>query len=57
MKRPASEVRFDPREQEKWALTRPMFPDGVNPRPPMRPAHMSDKMSPYKFGITITLSE
>lgn len=31
---------------------KPMFPDGVRPSPPTSPAHISDKMSPYKFGIT-----
>lgn len=32
----------------------PIFPDGVSPNPPTKPAHMSDKISPYKFGITST---
>lgn len=41
---------------EHQELTRPMLPDGVRPNPPMRPAHMSDKMSPYKLGITMTRS-
>jgi hypothetical protein len=36
--------------------TFPMLPDGVRPRPPIRPAHMSDRMSPYKLGMTMTLS-
>jgi hypothetical protein len=27
-------------------LTRPMLPDGVRPRPPIKPAHISDKISP-----------
>jgi hypothetical protein len=31
-----------------------MFPDGVRPRPPMRPAQRSLMMSPYRLGITIT---
>ncbi|KAH3673963.1 hypothetical protein OGATHE_001943 [Ogataea polymorpha] len=31
-----------------------MLPDGVNPRPPMRPEDRSDIMSPYKLGITMT---
>lgn len=28
------------------AHTLPMLPDGVRPKPPIRPAHMSDKISP-----------
>ena len=51
------EISYSPRGQAKRTLTLPMFPDGVRPKPPMRPAHMSDKMSPYKFGITMTRSE
>lgn len=45
----ASYVYISPR-------TRPMLPEGVKPSPPMRPAHMSDRISPYKLGITITRS-
>lgn len=45
------------KQREIQLLTRPMLPDGVNPNPPIRPAHMSDKMSPYKLGITMTRSE
>jgi len=36
------------------APLRPMLPLGVRPRPPTRPAHISDKMSPYRFGMTST---
>ena len=32
----------------------PMLPDGVRPRPPMRPAHRSEMMSPYRLGMTST---
>ena len=38
-------------------LTRPMLPEGVRPRPPINPAHISDRMSPYKLGMTMTRSE
>ena len=30
-----------------------MLPDGVRPSPPMRPAHRSEMMSPYRLGMTI----
>lgn len=33
---------------------RPIFPLGVRPSPPTSPAHMSDKISPYRLGITKT---
>lgn len=33
-----------------------MFPDGVSPRPPIRPAQRSEIISPYKLGRTITSS-
>merc|ERR1719347_2558771 len=32
----------------------PMFPLGVSPRPPINPAHRSDRISPYRLGITST---
>ena len=31
-----------------------MFMEGVRPRPPTRPAHRSEMMSPYRLGITST---
>ena len=37
--------------------TLPIFPEGVKPSPPINPAHISDKISPYRLGITITRSE
>jgi hypothetical protein len=40
----------------KMEASFPMFPDGVRPRPPMRPAERSDRISPYKLGITMTVS-
>jgi len=32
----------------------PIFPLGVKPRPPIKPAHKSLKISPYKLGMTST---
>jgi len=40
----------------KMEASFPMFPDGVRPRPPMRPAERSDRISPYKLGMTMTVS-
>jgi hypothetical protein len=33
-----------------------MLPEGVRPRPPMRPAERSERMSPYRLGMTMTVS-
>ena len=35
-----------------YAWRSPMLADGVSPSPPMRPAHRSEMISPYKLGIT-----
>merc|ERR1712128_34676 len=32
----------------------PMLPDGVKPRPPIKPAPKSERISPYKLGMTRT---
>ena len=42
------------RPTSKIAPSVPIFPDGVSPRPPINPAQRSDKMSPYRLGITRT---
>ena len=36
----------DPWTASKIEASLPMLPDGVSPSPPMRPAHMSERMSP-----------
>jgi hypothetical protein len=33
-----------------------MLPEGVSPNPPIKPAHMSERISPYRLGMTITRS-
>jgi len=38
------------------AASVPMFPLGVRPKPPMRPAHRSLTISPYRLGITCPLT-
>ena len=39
---------------EKPETTIDDLPDGVKPRPPISPAQRSDKISPYRLGITST---
>nr|POE60658.1 hypothetical protein CFP56_77607 [Quercus suber] len=46
----------DPCTASKMEHSLPMFAEGVRPRPPIRPAHMSERMSPYRLGMTRTLS-
>jgi hypothetical protein len=46
----------DPWTASKMEASFPMLPEGVRPRPPIKPAHMSDKISPYKLGMTMTVS-
>ena len=40
--------------KSKVSKEKHVLPEGVNPRPPIRPAQRSDNISPYKFGITNT---
>src|SRR6266702_5878051 len=37
-------------------LAFPMLPEGVSPNPPIKPAHMSERISPYRLGMTMTRS-
>lgn len=46
----------EPWTASKMEASLPMFPEGVNPSPPMSPAHMSERISPYRLGMTITVS-
>ena len=46
----------DPWTASKMEASFPMLPDGVNPSPPINPAHMSERISPYKLGMTMTVS-
>jgi hypothetical protein len=34
----------------------PMLPEGVKPRPPIKPADKSERISPYRLGMTMTVS-
>ena len=42
--------------RQNRALALPMLPEGVSPNPPIKPAHMSERISPYRLGMTITRS-
>ena len=45
-------IGFQFTDSNRATPSAPIFPDGVKPRPPINPAPRSDKISPYKLGIT-----
>ena len=46
----------DPCTASKIAISSPILAPGATPSPPTSPATKSDKISPYKFIVTITLN-
>jgi hypothetical protein len=50
------DIRKSKFHDRNMPLAFPMLPDGVSPSPPIKPAHMSERISPYRLGITMTRS-